>query len=384
MERKDLISIVEKTGTPVYVYEEETIQNNFQILEEAFSGFKADIHYAMKANENLAIIKIIKKLGGGIDAVSLNEIKRALELGFSPDRIVFTPSFPDDEEIDFAVKQSVKVHVGDTYLLDYFLNKFPEFSIGLRLNSETSIEGNQKIATAHSGSKFGIPLTDLPYIFSLMDKGLKINTLHIHTGSDIKKWTDLARSADVLFKLLKDFPQVTRLDLGSGFKVKYSEKSPEIDLQAYSRYITEKIAQSGRDLTIIFEPGKFLVSNAGYFLMRVNGVKKGYEKNFAGVNSGFHHFLRPMYYEAYHEIINLSNPHGKHKEYDIVGQLCEEDTFAYDRKLPEIRKGDILAIKNAGAYAFSMSSNYNLRDKPKEYLWKNNSLKDITRIIHRI
>ena len=378
MERKDLIDIVKETGTPVYVYEEEIIQDNFHQLEEAFSGFKADIHYAMKANENPAILEIIKNLGGGIDAVSPNEIKRALELGFSPDRIVFTPSFPDDEEIDFAVKQSVNIHVGDTYLLDYFLIKHPDFSIGLRLNPETPIEGNQKIATAHSGSKFGIPLTDLPTIFTLMKKGLKINTLHIHTGSDVKKWTDLARSADVLFELLKDFPQVTSLDLGSGFKVKYSEDSPQIDLQEYARYIEKKIAQSGRDLNIIFEPGKFLVSNAGYFLMSVNGVKKGYEKNFAGVNSGFHHMIRPMYYDAYHEIINLSNPQGKPEKYDVVGQLCEEDTFAYDREMPEIRKGDILAIKNAGAYAFSMSSNYNLRDKPKEYLWKNNSLKDIS------
>ncbi len=378
MKNKDLLYIAKEFGTPVYVYDEKKIREKFYRLRKIFLEIDHELHYAMKANENPAILKIIKALGGGIDAVSPNEIKRAIEVGFEPDHIVFTPSFPDEKEIDYAIEKGVHLHIGDTYLLEYILKKYPDYSIGLRINPETKIEGNQKIATAHSGSKFGIPLNDLAYIQTLVAKGLKINTLHIHTGSDVMKWEDLARSAQVVFDLLKDFPGVKKLDLGSGFKVKYSEESPQIDMNAYASYLKKILKEIGRDIKLIFEPGKYLVSEAGYFLVKVNGVKKGYEKTFAGVNSGFHHFIRPMYYEAYHEIINLTNPEAKLMKYDIVGQLCEEDTFAYNRYIPEIRKGDILAIKNAGAYGFSMSSEYNLRDKPMEILWQNNQAKDIT------
>ena len=378
MNRKDLIEIAQKAGTPVFVYNEENIKKKYKQLKEHFSGFKAEIHYAMKANENPAILAIIKNLGGGIDAVSPNEIHRALKAGFTPAQIVFTPSFPDEKEIDFAIEKGVNIHVGDTYLLDYFLHKHPHFAIGLRFNPETQLEGNQKIATAHTGSKFGIPLTELPYIHELIKKGLKINTLHIHTGSDVKCWTDMVPSVEVLFQLLPNFPDVTKLDLGSGFKVKYNSKSPQIDLQAYAGFIADKIKKLDRQISIIFEPGKYLVSEAGYFLVKVNGVKQGYDKKFVGVNSGFHHFIRPMYYEAYHEIVNLSNQNGHKEKYDIVGQLCEEDTFAYDREISKVKKGDILVFKNAGAYAFSMSSEYNLRDKPKEFLWNKQVFKEIS------
>ncbi len=378
MKRKDLLDLAGKFGTPLYVYDASKIQEKFHQLENIFSGMDHELHYAMKANENPAILEIIKALGGGIDAVSPNEIKRALKVGFKPEDIVFTPSFPDEEEIEFAITKGVNIHIGDTYLLEFILDKYPDYPIGLRINPETKIEGNQKIATAHGGSKFGIPLNDLAYIQTLVAKGLKINTLHIHTGSDVKKWEDLARSAQVVFDLLKVFPGVKKLDLGSGFKVKYSEESPQIDMNAYASYLKKTLKEIDRDIKLIFEPGKYLVSEAGYFLVKVNGVKKGYEKTFAGVNSGFHHFIRPMYYDAYHEIVNLTNPGAEERRYDIVGQLCEEDTFAYNRNIPEIRKGDILAIKNAGAYAFSMASDYNMRDKPKEILWKNNAAIEIS------
>ena len=377
MEEQILLDIAARTGTPAYVYDENTIRKKFGELKKVFSSFDPEIHYAMKANENPEILKIIKDLGGGIDAVSPNEISRALEAGFAPHEIIFTPSFPNEEEIDYAVKKGVNIHAGDTYVLDYFFKKYPGYSLGLRLNPENTIGGNQKIATAHAGSKFGIPLSELPYIRDLINKGLHVNTLHIHTGSDVNNWKDLARSVDILFEIAGFFPELEKLDLGSGFKIKYSGESPGIDLQAYADYISSKLSPCTKELKIIFEPGKYLLSEAGYFLMRVNGIKQGYNKIFAGVNSGFHHFIRPMYYGAYHEILNLSNPGGKIKTYDVVGQLCEEDTFAYDRKLPEIRKGDILAVKNAGAYAYSMSSRYNLRDKPKEFLWKNGDLHNI-------
>ena len=378
MQNKELLTVTKTFGTPVYVYDKQMINEQYHKLSNAFSGFKHQIHYAMKANENPEILKIFLNEGAKIDTVSPNEIRRALSVGFKPQDIIFTPSFPSSKDIDFAFEQNVHLHIGELECLQYIIDNHKDKVVGLRINPANSIEGNQKIATAHQNSKFGIPVSKLDKIFDFMKQGLKVDALHIHTGSDVKNWKDLTKSVDVLFNLVKDFPDVKFLDFGSGFKVQYKENDAEIDLTAYANHIKNKLKSCQRDLIIQFEPGKFLVSKAGYLLVRVNAVKQGYQKQFAGVNSGFHHLIRPMYYDAYHEIINLSNPNGKLQKYDVVGQLCEEDTFAYDRLLPEVKKGDILAIKNAGAYGFSMVSNYNLRDKPKEILWDKNKAKDIS------
>ena len=374
----DLLNISQKFGTPIYVYDGNLIQQKFKNLQKHFQDFPHVIHYAMKANENPEILKILKKNGAKIDAVSTGEIQRALDIGFPPEDIIFTPSFPDFDEIDFAIAQNIHLHAGELYILDYLLKNYPKLSIGLRINPAYSIEGNQKIATAHQNSKFGIPLTDLDIILQKIKGKLRVESLHIHTGSDVKTWEDLAYSADVLFDLLPKFPDVKYLDLGSGFKVKYQKNDNSIDLNAYAHFIKSRLNDIPRNLTIHFEPGKYLVSEAGYLLVKINGLKQGYQKKFAGVNSGFHHLIRPMYYDAYHEIVNLSNPNGKLETYDIVGQLCEEDTLAYDRQISEIKPQDILAIKNAGAYGFSMSSHYNLHAKPKEILVLDNQIKDIS------
>ena len=363
-----LIDITKTFGTPVYVYDQAIIQSQIQKLKKFFQAFPNEIHYAMKANENPEILKIMQQNGLGVDTVSINEIKRALSVGFPKEKIIFTPSCPSEEELKFAFDRQIHTHIGATEYFDFILKNYPDTSIGLRINPGNRIGGNQKIATAHHDSKFGIPINQFEIIKKYMSKGLKIDSLHLHTGSDVKTWQDLARSVDVIFDFAQHFNHLKYIDLGSGFKVKYHPDDVEIDLKSYAEYIQKNIETLPYPIHIKFEPGKYLVSDAGVLLVKVNIVKQGVNKKFVGVNSGFHHLIRPMYYEAYHEIVNLSNTKPATEKYDIVGVLCEEDTFAHNRLLSPVKKDDILIIKNAGAYGFSMSSTYNLRDKPKEII----------------
>ncbi len=373
-----LLEISQKYGTPVYIYDASKIREQYYKFQNVFSSFSHEIHYAMKANENIYLLDLLKKLGAKIDAVSTEEIQRALQVGFLSKDITYTPSFPSTNELDFAMENNIKIHIGEIYALEYIMKNYPGISLGLRINPANSIGGNQKIATAHADSKFGIPLKDLNYIREFIQDKIKIDTLHIHTGSDVKSWSDLANSAQILFEQVKDFPDLKYLDLGSGFKVKYKPDDVEIDLESYAKFIENQLNKINKKIVIQFEPGKFLVSEAGYLLVKVNGIKQGYRKKFVGVNSGFHHLIRPMYYDAYHEIVNISNPQDIAETYDIVGQLCEEDTFAYNREISKIKPDDVLAVKNAGAYGFSMSSEYNLRNKPKEIMVDDGKIYDIS------
>jgi len=359
-------NIIQEFGTPLYVYDATRIKIQYDKLKNAFRHIDHKIHYASKANENINILEIMRDLGAGIDAVSPNEVKQALKTGFDKNDIVFTPSCAGFNEISFALDNDIRLHVGALEYIPFILENYPDRAVGLRINPGNSIGGNQKIATAHQNSKFGIPYIHLKQILSYVDKGLKIDSLHIHTGSDVKSWKDLARSVDSVFSFAKHFNNLKYIDLGSGFKVKYKAEDSEIDLESYAKHIEQKLKDFPYAVSIKFEPGKFLVSEAGILLTKANIIKKGFHKTFVGVNSGFHHLIRPMYYDAYHEIVNISNPDGEIQTYDVVGQLCEEDTFAYDRTLNEVRVGDILMIKNTGAYGYSLSSEYNLRDKPKE------------------
>jgi len=370
LKREDLLELASVKKMPLYVYDTEVITLKFKQLQQAFSILPHRIHYAMKANENEKILRHMLNLGIGVDTVSPNEIKRALSIGFKPEQIIFTPSCPDESEIKFAFDNDIHIHLGAVEYLDFVWQNYPQKSIGLRINPANSIPGNQKIATAHNNSKFGIPVDQWDKIQSYIQRGLLVDSLHIHTGSDVKTWQDLARSADAVFDFARHFNDLKYIDLGSGFKVKYKDTDHELDLNAYARYLQQKLDCFPYPLELKFEPGKFLVSEAGVFLTKVNIVKQGFEKKFVGVNSGFHHLIRPMYYDAYHEIINLSNYTAKPEKYDVVGQLCEEDTFAYDRQLSKVRPGDILMFLNAGAYGYSMHSQYNLRDKPGEIIWR--------------
>jgi diaminopimelate decarboxylase len=244
--------------------------------------------------------------------------------------------------------------------------------------------GNLKISTGHDKSKFGVPLEQLDQLLTIVDTyQINIAGLHIHTGSEIKDVSVFMKVTDVFFDLVPTFPQLHFLDLGGGFKVPYKSGDPSTDITELASEIQkfqEKLQSSyGRSFEIWFEPGKYMVSKAGYFITEVNVIKQTPTITFAGVNSGFNHLIRPMFYEAYHEIKNLSNPDGVLVKYDVVGNICETDTFAWDRAIPEIAEGDLLVIYNAGAYGYEMASNYNARFKPAQVLFQHGEAKLISR-----
>ena len=373
----DLVTLAKEYGTPLYVYDAEKIVHQLRTLKTAFSGSEVKIKYAAKALTNLSILKLLRAYGSDVDVVSIEEAQLALRAGFKPAQIMFTPSGVDFDEIVEGVKLHLTVNLDNLSVLEKFGQKYQgTYPYSIRLNPHIMAGGNYKISTGHSNSKFGISIFQLPDIHDLVKRhNLRINGLHIHTGSDITESEVFLKMADILFGVARDFPHLRFLDFGSGFKVAY--KDGDIVTNVYdlglklSKVFNEFCQSYGRKLELHFEPGKFIVSEAGTLLVKVNVVKSTPSLTFVGVNSGLNHLLRPMMYDAWHDIVNISNPTGSLKLYTIVGYICETDTFGSDRKLHEVREGDILAIKNAGAYGYSMSSNYNSRLRPAEVLLMN-------------
>jgi diaminopimelate decarboxylase len=232
-----------------------------------------------------------------------------------------------------------------------------------------------QISTGHDKSKFGIPVDQFQNIISLVEQTqLHIRGLHIHTGSEISDVDVFVKGIEVLFDIIPLFNELEFIDLGGGFKVPYKEGDAETDIILLAEKVSEAFANhpnpNGKHLQIWFEPGKFLVSSAGYLVTQVNVLKETSATTFAGVDTGFNHLIRPMFYGSYHRIENISNNKGTEKIYSVVGNICETDTFAWDRKLNEVNEGDYLVFYNAGAYGFEMSSNFNSRLKPAEVLVK--------------
>lgn len=365
--------LADEFGLPLFVYDTAKIANQYNKLVSAFKVPKLEVHYACKALSNLSILRYVKSLGAGLDAVSINEVKLGLLAGFAPEDIIFTPNCVAIEEIEEGMRLGVKLNIDDLEALEYMGMYHPDQAICIRINPHLMAGGHEKISVGHIDSKFGISIHQLPLIARLV-KTLKIRIegVHMHTGSDILDVEIFSRAAEILFNVADMFDELKYIDFGSGFKVKYKPEDYETDIAAFGKVFSKKFndycQRSGKDLTLMFEPGKFLVSEAGYFLVSTNLVKQTTSTLFAGVDSGFNHLIRPMFYDAYHEIVNVSNPEGQPRIYNVVGYICETDTFAYDRKISEVREKDILCFKNAGAYCYMMSSNYNSRCRPAEVL----------------
>lgn len=370
--REHLIQLAKKYGTPLYIYDSCKIKKQYIKMKNAFGKIKNFIiNYACKANTNLNILKFLQQLGSGLDTVSIQEVELGLKAGFHPKKIIFTPNCVSIQEIKKAVDFGVRINLDNLSILEQFGEYYPNYSIGIRINPHIMAGGNSKISVGHIDSKFGISYYQIPHMKRILkNTGLKIEGFHMHTGSDISDIKSFLEGAKILFQTAIDFPNLDYIDFGSGFKVPYKKNDIKTNLTSLSHSITEKFknfCQSyGSQIALIFEPGKFLVSESGYFLVHVNVIKHTTSTVFAGVDSGFNHFLRPMFYNAYHCIENISNPNGRFRFYTVVGYICESDTFGLNRKIQEIREGDILCMKNAGAYCFSMSSNYNSRYRPAE------------------
>lgn len=376
---QQLIEIAQTHGSPTYVYDMDTIHNQFKKLSQAFSKTNTKFFYACKALSNINIIRFMKNIGTNLDCVSINEVQLGLKAGFEPEQIIFTPNCVDFAEIEAAKSLGVHINIDSLPLLEQFGNKYGNsYPICIRINPHIMAGGNIKISTGHIDSKFGISIHQMRHILRIVEStGLVVNGLHMHTGSEIKDIDVFVRSLELLLDLVHDFPAVTFIDLGSGFKVPYKDGDYTTDIDELASRVHETFTKFNneykREFEVWFEPGKYLVSESGYLVVKTNLVKQTTAATFIGVNSGFNHLIRPMFYDSYHRISNLSNPNSSERIYTIVGNLCETDTFAWDRKISEIHEGDYLAFHNAGAYGFEMSSSFNSRCRPAEVMVLNGS-----------
>ncbi len=371
----DLMGIAENFGKPVYVYDSEKIASQYKLLKSAFAGVtNLRINYATKALSNLSILKFMRNLGAGLDTVSIQEVQLGLTAGFDPQAIIYTPNGVSLNEIEEVAKMGVQINIDNLSLLEQFGTRHPKTPVCIRINPHVMAGGNSNISVGHIDSKFGISIHQIPHLLRIVENtAMKINGIHMHTGSDILDVDVFLHAAEILFDTAKHFKNLQFLDFGSGFKVPYFNNDIETNIEELgeklSARFSEFCANYGSELQLIFEPGKFLVSQAGHFITQVNVVKQTTSTIFAQVDSGFNHLIRPMLYGSHHHIENLSNLNGKERFYSVVGYICETDTFASNRKIAEITEGNLLVFRNCGAYCFSMSSNYNSRYRPAEVLW---------------
>tara|TARA_R110002050_G_scaffold49784_1_gene115448 strand:+ start:15926 stop:17215 length:1290 start_codon:yes stop_codon:yes gene_type:complete len=377
MLKSQLLKITEDYGSPVYVYDAEKIASQYKRLTDAFKDVKhLKINYAVKALSNISILKLFKTLGSGIDTVSIQEVQLGLAAGFLPEQIIFTPNGVSLAEIEEASKLGVQINIDNLSILEQFGTKHPSVPVCIRINPHVMAGGNSNISVGHIDSKFGISIHQIPHLLRIIENTkMTINGIHMHTGSDILDIDVFLYASEILFETAKQFKNLEFIDFGSGFKVPYKQGDIETNIEELGKKLTKKFnafcKDYGKDLILAFEPGKFLVSESGNFLTKVNAVKQTTSTVFAQVDSGFNHLIRPMFYGSHHEIINISNPNGRERFYTVVGYICETDTFGNNRRINEINEGDILCFKNAGAYCFSMASNYNSRFRPAEVLWYN-------------
>ena len=383
MKNKELQLAAKQFGTPAYIYNASKIESQYHRLTKSFNTVKnLKINYAVKASSNLSILRYINQLGAGIDTVSIQEVLLGIKAGFKPEKIIFTPNGVSITEIKNVSKMGVNINIDNLNMLEQFGSLYPEIPVCIRINPHVMAGGNNKISVGHIDSKFGISIHQIPLLLRIVkNTNIKVNGIHMHTGSDILDIEVFIHASEILFDVASKFEDLEFIDFGSGFKVPYYPGDNETNVEELgvklSKRFNDFCKEYGKELTLVFEPGKFLVSEAGHFLCSVNSIKQTTSTVFAQVDSGFNHFVRPMMYGSNHHIENISNPNDTERFYSVVGYICETDTFATNRRISKINEGDVLCFKNAGAYCFSMTSNYNSRYKPPEILFINNKFIEI-------
>lgn len=367
--------LVKNHDAPLYVYDTATMERQYNNLKTAFGGTNTKIKFACKALNNINVLKVFKNLGAGLDTVSIQEVWAGIKAGFNPKDIIYTPNCVSLEEIELAVKEGVQLNIDNLSILEQFGHKYgSSIPVSIRINPHIMAGGNSKISVGHIDSKFGISIYQMRHLERVIKSAkIKVNGMHMHTGSDILDVDVFMRAADILFEVVTEhFPDLEFIDFGSGFKVPYKPDDYATDVKEVGATLTAKFNEFckgyGRNLELWFEPGKYLVSESGTLLVKVNVIKQTTATVFVGVDSGMNHLIRPMMYNAYHHMTNVSNPSGTQRLYTVVGYICETDTFGWDRKLAEVREGDIIAFHNAGAYGFTMANNYNSRFRPAEVM----------------
>jgi len=377
IDREVFERIAEEFGTPVYVYGERYIQRQLRLLVESITYQPKKILYAVKANFNPYILEIFKKAGVGIDAVSPGEIALALKVGFSPKDILFTGNNITDEEMDFAVEKGVLLNIDSLSRLEKFGKKYPRYNVCVRINPDVGAGHHDHCITGGPKSKFGIWYSEVEEIKRIAESHqLKIIGIHQHIGSQILEVEKFLIAMEVLLRVAPSFPDLEFIDFGGGLGVPYRPKENLLAIKELGQKMSEGFSdfcrKYGRKLTLVIEPGRYLVAESAFLLTRVNTVKRNPDgRVFVGVDSGFNHLIRPAMYGSFHPITNISNLDGKKEKVDVVGNLCESgDKFAEDREIRQAREGDLILIGVAGAYGYSMSSNYNLRPRLTEVLVK--------------
>ena len=370
----DVLQLAKEHGSPLFVYDAEVIKRQYDRLNIAISYKHKKLNFACKSLNNVNILRYMRSLGAGLDTVSIEEVQLGLHAGYSPDEIIYTPNCVSFEEITKAVELGVRINIDNLSILEHFGHLYGNtYPVCIRLNPHIMAGGNHKISVGHIDSKFGISIHQMRHLERLIKAyGINVNGLHMHTGSDILNIDAFKSAVEILLDAARSFEDLDFIDFGSGFKVPYKPNDLSTDIETFgeemSNIFTQFCKEYGKELTMEFEPGKYLVSESGTFFTTVNVLKQTPATVFAGVNTGFNHFIRPMFYDAYHHMINVSNPAGKPRIYTVVGYICETDTFGWDRQIEEIKEGDILAFQNAGAYVSAMASNFNSRLKPAEVL----------------
>ena len=387
MQNKDFSILAERFGTPLFVYDGNVLLERYNDLCKFITHPRLQLHYALKANFNPAVLQLLKEAGCGIDAVSPGEVEYALHLGFAPEKIIYTANNMTDAEFEKVYATGVIMNIGELSRLRKAGAAHPGMKVCLRFNPDVTDGDSAKTMTGGELTKFGILLEDIDEVLHIVRScNLKVAGLHEHTGSGIQKPESFHAAMKALMSIAtpENFPDLEFLDFGGGFKVPYKPDEARIDYVALGAGIAERFSNFeksyGRELAIKFEPGKFMVAECGTMLTRVNTLKRNRKRLIAGTDSGFPQLIRPVLYDAYHQIFNLTNPDGAEQIYDICGNICETgDRFAEQRPMPEIREGDLLAIANAGAYCYSMGGIYNLRSMPGEVVVKDGKIISVRR-----
>ena len=373
-----LAEIADSAGTPVYVYNADVIRRQYRALDGALDGVPHRIAFAVKANANLAVLRVLRDLGAGADIVSGGELARALAAGFAPDRIVFSGVGKTDAELAAAVRAGIgHVHLESAAELESLAaivaREGRATRVGIRVNPDVTADTHPYIATGQGGIKFGVPFDQVVPLALAVRRHplLTLDTIAMHLGSQLLDAAPYAegvgRLLDVVARLrAAGVDGITTLDIGGGLGIRYRDENP-LAPQALAATVLPPIRDSGLSLTL--EPGRYLVGSAGVLLTTVLSRKHSGGKDLVIVDAGMNDLVRPSHYLAYHEMVEVDT-HGRGvADVDVVGPVCETGDFlARDRELPALERGERLAVLGAGAYGFVMASNYNTRPRPAEVM----------------
>ena len=373
-----LSEVAETVGTPVFVYNAETIRENYRLLEQALGPQAHRIHFAVKANGNLAVLRVLRDLGCGADLVSGGELKRALAAGFSPEKLIFSGVGKTDVELELAIRMQID-HIAVESLTE--LERIVQLCtvlerdvrVAIRVNPGVTTETHPYISTGHSDIKFGLPFDQVLEAAERIRQHPRVSltAVAMHLGSQLMDAEPYETGTRHLLELIESLEAqgtntIDAIDVGGGVGVDYGD-GEEMDIARFGAALQELVG--GTNLTVYLEPGRYLVGNAGVLLTRVLYQKHTGGKDFVVVDAGFNDFLRPSLYQAYHHVLEVEAQGRSPHTVDVVGPVCETgDFFALGRELPGVERDEVLAILGAGAYGFSMSSNYNSRPRAAEVL----------------